>query len=74
MKRQNGGGTIRKMPGNRRKPYGAYPPRKYDKNGAQLPNKAIGYYETEEDAKNALEEHLREAVFLSELKKQDCVH
>lgn len=51
----NGFGSIKKLGGVRRKPYGAYPPTvAYHDNGTPVSRKAIGYYETYQEAFKAL--------------------
>lgn len=51
----NGFGSIKKLSGVRRNPYGAYPPTTaYYDNGAPMPTKAIGYYPTYNEAFKAL--------------------
>lgn len=53
----NGFGSIKKLSGVRRNPYGAYPPvTSYYNNGAPMPTKAIGYYPTYAAAFQALTE------------------
>ena len=53
----NGFGSIKKLSGVRRNPYGAYPPcTAYYENGAPKPAKAIGYYPTYNAAFKALTE------------------
>lgn len=53
----NGFGSIKKLTGVRRKPYGAYPPTvEYHLNGNPVARKAIGYFETYKDALKALME------------------
>ena len=53
----NGFGSIKKLSGVRRKPWGAYPPTvEYHDNGSPVARKAIGYYETYQDAFRALTE------------------
>ena len=53
----NGFGSIKKLSGVRRKPWGAYPPTiEYHSNGNPVARKAIGYYETYADALKALTE------------------
>lgn len=53
----NGFGSIKKLSGVRRNPYGAYPPTKgYYDNGVPKPTKAIGYYPTYAEAFKALTE------------------
>ena len=53
----NGFGSIKKLSGVRRKPWGAYPPTiEYHDNGSPVARKAIGYYETYQDAFRALAE------------------
>ena len=53
----NGFGSIKKLSGVRRKPWGAYPPTiEYHQNGNPVARKAIGYYETYQDALKALTE------------------
>lgn len=54
----NGFGSIRKLSGNRRKPYAAYVPvKEYKDNGTALNRKAIGYFESYQDALIALTEY-----------------
>lgn len=54
----NGFGSIRKLSGNRRKPYAAYVPvKEYKDNGTALNRKAIGYFESYQDALFALTEY-----------------
>lgn len=60
MKMPNGYGHIKKLSGNRRKPWAAYPPRRktdYDDYGKELPIKAIGYFKTRTQAETALFEY-----------------
>lgn len=53
----NGFGSIKKLSGVRRNPYGAYPPTTaYYDNGTPCPTKAIGYYKTYAEAFQALTE------------------
>ena len=53
----NGFGSIKKLSGVRRNPYGAYPPTtSYYPNGTPRPTKAIGYYATYAEAMKALTE------------------
>jgi len=53
----NGFGSVKKLSGVRRKPWGAYPPTvEYHENGSPVARKAIGYYETYADAFRALTE------------------
>ena len=53
----NGFGSIKKLSGVRRRPWGAYPPTvEYHLNGNPVARKAIGYYETYSDALKALTE------------------
>lgn len=53
----NGFGSIKKLSGVRRKPWGAYPPTvEYHDNGSPVARKAIGYYETYQEALKALTE------------------
>ena len=53
----NGFGSIKKLSGIRRNPYGAYPPTSsYYENGAPMPTKAIGYFPTYAAAFQALTE------------------
>lgn len=53
----NGFGSIKKLSGVRRNPYGAYPPTTaYYPNGTPKPTKAIGYYPTYNEAMKALTE------------------
>lgn len=55
MRRANGTGSIRKLNGNRRRPYGAYPPvTQYHSNGTAILPKPIGYYATYNEALEAL--------------------
>lgn len=54
----NGFGSIKKLSGNRRKPYAAYPPTKeYQLNGTPITLPAIGYYEDWYAAFDALREY-----------------
>lgn len=58
MKLPNGFGSIKKLSGNRRKPFAAYPPvTDYDDNGIPVSQPAIGYYEDWYQAYNALSEY-----------------
>lgn len=51
----NGYGSIRRMGGKRRKPYGAFPPvTAYKDNGTAITPKAIGYFETYNQAYECL--------------------
>lgn len=53
----NGFGSIKKLTGVRRKPWGAYPPTvEYHENGSPVARKAIGYFETYQEAFRALTE------------------
>ena len=54
----NGFGSIKKLSGNRRKPYAAYPPcTAFSEIGSPILSKAIGFYETYNDAYLALTEY-----------------
>lgn len=54
----NGFGSIKKLSGNRRKPYAAYPPcTSFSEVGSPILDKAIGYYETYNEAYQALTEY-----------------
>lgn len=54
----NGFGSIKKLAGNRRKPYAAYSPcTSFSEIGSPILSKAIGYYETYNDAYQALTEY-----------------
>lgn len=69
MRLPNGYGTIKKLSGNRRKPYAAYPPYTIDEvndDGVPPTKKAIGYYVTWYDAYDGLTEWHK---FPSEKKK-----
>lgn len=56
----NGFGCIKKLSGNRRKPYAAYPSSKVESSaGPVCPSRAIGYYESWYSAYNALSEFNR---------------
>lgn len=62
----NGFGSIRKLTGKRRKPYGAYPAiTDYKDNGTAVLPKAIGYYETWQKAYDALSEYNKNPYDLS---------
>lgn len=51
----NGTGGVTHLSGNRRKPYAAYPPTKeFRENGSPVRKKAIGYFETYNEAYTAL--------------------
>lgn len=51
----NGFGQIKKLSGNRRKPYAVYPPTKdYKDNGQAVQNKALGYFATYNEAYECL--------------------
>lgn len=51
----NGFGSIKKLSGNRRKPYAAYPSTKIEDKGLPIcPSQAIGYYDSWYSAYNAL--------------------
>lgn len=57
MKLPNGFGSIKKLSGNRRKPYAAYPPLRqcdYDDNGKPPKLKAFGFFETWYEAYDCL--------------------
>ena len=54
----NGFGSIKKLSGNRRNPYAAYPPcTTFSEIGSPILCKAIGFYETYNDAYQALTEY-----------------
>lgn len=54
----NGFGTIRKLSGNRRKPYAVYPPvTEWKDNGSPVRRKALGYFATYNDAYLCLSEY-----------------
>lgn len=53
MKRANGSGSIRKLSGNRRKPWAAYRPATYDENGT-VHQELIGTYATKKEAEIGL--------------------
>ena len=58
IKLPNGFGSIRKLAGKRRKPYASYPPvKEYRLTGSPILPKAIGYYETYNDAYLSLIEY-----------------
>ena len=51
----NGFGSIKKLPGRRRRPFAAYPPTQgYHDNGTAIYRKAIGYFTTYQEAYEAL--------------------
>lgn len=51
----NGFGSIKKLPGRRRNPFGAYPPTEdYHDNGSPVYRKALGYFRTYNEAFEAL--------------------
>lgn len=55
MRNPNGYGSIRHLSGNRRKPYAAYPPiTEYKDNGTGILPKALGYFETYNQALECL--------------------
>lgn len=57
MKLPNGFGSIKKFGGNRRKPYGAFPPNKkseMDNDGKFPSKKALGYFKTYQEAYECL--------------------
>ena len=69
----NGFGSIKKLSGVRRNPYGAYPPTvAYYDNGTPMPTKAIGYYPTYADAFKALTEWNAEPVHTKRITFEDC--
>ena len=69
----NGFGSIKKLSGIRRKPYGAYPPTiEYHSNGSPVSRKAIGYYETYQDALDALIKYNGEPVHTERISFDDC--
>lgn len=54
----NGFGSIKKLTGNRRNPFAAYPPcTVFNESGSPILSKAIGFYETYNDAYQALTEY-----------------
>lgn len=53
MKRANGSGTVRKLPGHRRKPWAVYRPATYDEYGI-CRQEFIGSFETKKEAELAL--------------------
>lgn len=60
MKLPNGFGCIKKLSGNRRKPYAAFPSSKIaDENPQICPTRAIGYYDSWYSAYNALSDFNR---------------
>lgn len=57
----NGYGSIKKLSGNRRRPYAAFPPCPgFKDNGSPISVRAIGYFETWHLAYQALQEYLRD--------------
>lgn len=69
----NGFGSIKKLSGVRRNPYGAYPPVKgYYDNGTPMPTKAIGYYPTYADAFKALCEWNSEPFHVEKITFDAC--
>lgn len=60
MKLPNGFGSIKKLSGNRRKPYAVYPPlrqRDYDDNGRPPKLQTLGYFETWYEAYDCLSKY-----------------
>lgn len=69
----NGFGSIKKLSGVRRKPYGAYPPvTAYYSNGIPKPTKAIGYYATYNEALKALTEWNAEPFHTEQITFDAC--
>lgn len=63
MKNYNGGGTVYKLSGNRRKPYAARVTIGWTGEGKQV-RKIIGYYTTQKEAKAALSDYLKTPYIL----------
>ena len=69
----NGFGSIKKLSGVRRNPYGAYPPTtSYYENGTPKPTKAIGYYPSYAEAFKALTEWNAEPFHVERITFDAC--
>ena len=69
----NGFGSIKKLSGIRRNPYAAYPPTiEYHDNGSPVSRKAIGYFETYQEALDALVKYHGEPIHTERISFDAC--